>query len=250
MAQPVGWRGSRGGIISHPDRWQGSDGPQHHPTAPLGFTPADAWPVAKFPTEAQPQHVGSGRSRRAPVNKQKGLFQPPEAIPASLSQPSDNGGGRGVMEEGPERREWREWRGKAISNLIWGHGPGISRTRFVFFIKYLFAMEPINMGCSKDSLGGRGWGEHWGGGTSQSRCPARIMALSHPVGICNRCPAGKEQPRFLAFSQNNIIPRCSTDASMWLFEVRALFSCSSFQVHFVPETPIQKRISHPFQGSS
>lgn len=101
MAQPVGWRGSRGGIISHPDRWQGSDGPQHHPTAPLGFTPADAWPVAKFPTEAQPQHVGSGRSRRAPVNKQKGLFQPLEAIPASLSQPWDNGGGRGVMEERP-----------------------------------------------------------------------------------------------------------------------------------------------------
>lgn len=147
-------------------------------------------------------------------------------------------------------RERREWRGKAISNPIWGHGPGISRTRFVFFIKYLFAMEPINMGCSKDSLGGRGWGEHWGGGTSRSRCPARIVALSHPVGICNRCPAGKEQPRFLAFSQNNIIPQCSTDASMWLFEVRALFSCSSFQVHFVLETPIQKRISHPFQGSS
>ncbi|XP_053832481.1 uncharacterized protein LOC128806722 [Vidua macroura] len=125
MAQPVVWRGSRGGIISHPDRWQGSDGPQHHPTAPLGFTPADAWPVAKFPMDTQPQRAGSGRSRRATVNKQKGLFQPPKAIPASPSQLWDNEDGRGVAEEGPER--WEQC-GKAIRNLSWGRGPGISRT--------------------------------------------------------------------------------------------------------------------------
>lgn len=178
MAQPVVWRGSRGGIISHPNRCQGSDDPQHHPTAPLGFTPADAWPAAKFPVETQPRHVGSGRSRRATVNKQEGLFQPPEAIPASPSQLWDSEEGRGVAEEGLER--WERC-GKAIRNPSWGRGPGISRTRFVFFIKYLFTMEPINMGCSKDSLGGWGWVEHLGGGTSRSRCPVGIIALSHPV---------------------------------------------------------------------
>lgn len=36
MVQPAGWRGSRGGIISHPDRWNGSDGSQQDgtPTTP------------------------------------------------------------------------------------------------------------------------------------------------------------------------------------------------------------------------
>lgn len=70
------------GVIYHPNRWKGSDGPSYGrarcPTAPLSFTPADTRQQRAL-TATQPHRVCSGtqgRSRRAAVNKQEGLFQP------------------------------------------------------------------------------------------------------------------------------------------------------------------------------